>query len=328
MRRLLYTFSFGLLAMATLVLPAAAQEKRSGKLGEYDEIVIKRKGAAKDVKVTVEIRDGEVLIDGKKIDEYKDGNITVQRRVITPRNGNMSNGGIQFFDDNEEDSDLRITPGAAVLGVITEKKSPEGATVSSVAEGSAAEKAGLKEGDVITRVNDRKITEPQDLFETIGNLKPGDKVTVTYLRDKKEQKTDATLGKRASISPRSFGLDPDGDEVNPFRFRMPQSPGGRPFGEFFGDRAPSLGLTVQDTEDGKGARVTGVKEGSAAEKAGFKKDDLITEIAGEPVKNARDVAQTYREHLEDGTITAKGNRNGSAQTYTIKVPKNLRTENL
>ncbi|MGN7719357.1 PDZ domain-containing protein [Chitinophaga sp. 22620] len=326
MRKLLYTFSFGLLAMATLVLPAAAQEKRSGKLGEYDEIVIKRKGAAKDAKVTVEIKDGEVLIDGKKIDEYKDGNITVQRRVITPRNGNMNNGGIQFFDD--EDSDLRITPGAAVLGVITEKKSPEGATVSSVAEGSAAEKAGLKEGDVITRVNDKKIAEPQDLFEIIGTLKPGDKVTVTYLRDKKEQKTDATLGKRASISPRSFGLDPDGDEVNPFRFRMPQSPGGRPFGEFFGDRAPSLGLTVQDTEDGKGAKVTGVKEGSAAEKAGFKTDDLITEIAGEAVKNARDVAEAYRGHKDEATITAKGTRNGSAQTYTIKVPKNLRTENL
>lgn len=326
MRKLLYTFSFGLLAMATLVLPAAAQEKRSGKLGEYDEIVIKRKGGAKDAKVTVEIKDGEVLIDGKKIDEYKDGNITVQRRVITPRNGNMNNGGIQFFDD--EDSDLRITPGAAVLGVITEKKSPEGATVSSVAEGSAAEKAGLKEGDVITRVNDKKIAEPQDLFEIIGTLKPGDKVTVTYLRDKKEQKTDATLGKRASISPRSFGLDPDGDEVNPFRFRMPQSPGGRPFGEFFGDRAPSLGLTVQDTEDGKGAKVTGVKEGSAAEKAGFKTDDLITEIAGEAVKNARDVAEAYRGHKDEATITAKGTRNGSAQTYTIKVPKNLRTENL
>lgn len=326
MRKLLYTFSFGLLAMATLVLPAAAQEKRSGKLGEYDEIVIKRKGAAKDAKVTVEIKDGEVLIDGKKIDEYKDGNITVQRRVITPRNGNMNNGGIQFFDD--EDSDLRITPGAAVLGVITEKKSPEGATVSSVAEGSAAEKAGLKEGDVITRVNDKKIAEPQDLFEIIGTLKPGDKVTVTYLRDKKEQKTDATLGKRASISPRSFGLDPDGDEVNPFRFRMPQSPGGRPFGEFFGDRAPSLGLTVQDTEDGKGAKVTGVKEGSAAEKAGFKTDDLITEIAGEAVKNARDVAEAYRGHKDEATITAKGTRNGLAQTYTIKVPKNLRTENL
>ncbi len=322
---MLYTFSFGLIAMATLVLPAAAQEKRSGKLGEYDEIVIKRKGAAKDAKVTVEIKDGEVLIDGKKIDEYKDGSITVQRRVITPRNGNMSNGGIQFFDD--EDSDLRITPGAAVLGVITEKKSPEGATVSSVAEGSAAEKAGLKEGDVITRVNDHKITEPQDLFETIGALKPGDKVTITYLRDKKEHKADATLGKRTSISPRSFGLDPEGDEVNPFRFRMPEAPRRMQPGQFF-TPPPSIGLTVQDTEDGKGAKVTGVKEGSAAEKAGFKADDLITEIAGEPVKNARDVAEAYREHRDEATITVKGTRNGSAQTYTIKVPKNLRTENL
>ncbi|RPD40162.1 PDZ domain-containing protein [Chitinophaga barathri] len=327
MRKILYTFSFGLIAMATLVLPASAQEKRSGKLGEYDEIVIKRKGGSKDAKVTVEIKDGEVLIDGKKIDDYKDGSITVQRRVITPRNGNMAgNGGIQFFED--EDSDLRITPGTAVLGVITEKKVAEGATVASVAEGSAADKAGLKEGDVITKVNDHKITEPQDLFETIGALKPGDKVTVTYLRNKKEQKADATLGKRTSVSPRSFGLSPEGDDMNPFRFRMPQAPDSRPLDRFFPERAPSLGLTVQDTEDGKGAKVTGVKEGSAAEKAGFKTDDLITEIAGEPVKSARDVAEAYRGHKDEASITAKGTRNGTAQTYTIKVPKNLRTENL
>ena len=69
MRKILYTFSFGLLAIATLALPASAQEKRSGKLGEYDEIIIKRKGGDKDAKVTVEIKDGEVLVDGKKIED-------------------------------------------------------------------------------------------------------------------------------------------------------------------------------------------------------------------------------------------------------------------
>ncbi|MBO9152639.1 PDZ domain-containing protein [Chitinophaga sp. GCM10012297] len=328
MRKILYAFSFGLIAIATTVLPAQAQEKRSGKLGEYDEIVIKRKGGAKDAKVTVEIKDGEVLIDGKKMDEYKNGDIIVQRRRIVPRNGNnFGNGGVQFFND-DEDSDLRITPGSAVLGVITEKKEAAGATVQSVAEGSAADKAGLKEGDVITKVNDKKISEPQDLFETIGALKPGDKITVTYLRDKKEQKTDATLGKRASVTPRSFGLSPEGGDMSPFRFRMPQAPNNRPFDRYFPERAPSLGLSVQDTEEGNGATVTDVKEGSAAEKAGFKKGDLITELAGEPVKNARDMAEAYRGNNGKTTITAKGSRNGAAQNYTIKVPKNLHTENL
>lgn len=328
MRKILYAFSFGLVAIATTVLPASAQEKRSGKLGEYDEIVIKRKSGAKDAKVTVEIKDGEVWIDGKKMDEYKDGNIIVQRRRITPRNGNnFGSGGMQFF--NDEDSDIRITPGSAVLGVITEKKEAAGATVQSVAEGSAADKAGLKEGDVITKVNDDKISEPQDLFETIGALKPGDKVTVTYLRDKKEQKTNATLGKRASVTPRSFGIDPNGGGMAPFRYGPPQPPrSDRIFDRLFPERAPALGLAVQDTEAGNGAKVTDVKEGSAAEKAGFKKGDLITELAGEPVKNARDMAEAYRRHNGKSTITAKGARNGAAQTYTIEVPKNLRTENL
>ncbi|MGN6509045.1 MAG: PDZ domain-containing protein [Chitinophaga sp.] len=329
MRKILYTFSFGLLAIATLALPASAQEKRSGKLGEYDEIIIKRKGGDKDAKVTVEIKDGEVLVDGKKIEDYRNGNITVQRRRVTPRNGNeFGNGGMRFFED--EDNDIRLTPPPAVLGVITEKKEAAGATIQTVAEGSAAEKAGLLAGDVITKVNDTKISEPQDLFETIGELKPGDKVTITYLRDKKEQKTDATLGKRSSMAPRSFGIAPGDDDRNTFRFRMPQAPRSRPlpFDRFFNERGPALGLTVQDTEEGNGAKVTGVKEGSAAEKAGFKNGDLITEIAGEKEKDAGDLADAYRENRDKGTIAAKGTRNGASQTYTIKVPKNLRTENL
>ncbi len=188
MKRMLYTFSLGLATVAALTLPAAAQEKRSGKLGEYDEIVIKRKGALRDAKVTVEIKDGEVLVDGKKIDEFKDGNIIVQRRIIVPRDGNMpQRGGIQLLD--EQESDVNIAAPAAVLGVMTKKEAATGATVVEVAPGTPAEKAGLKEGDIITKVNDKKINEPQDLFETIGSMKPGDKVTVTYLRDKKESKT-------------------------------------------------------------------------------------------------------------------------------------------
>lgn len=325
MRKLLYVLSIGVIA-TTLVLPATAQEKRSSKLGAYDEIVIKRKNSDKDAKVTVEIKNGEIWVDGKKLDEYKDGNIIVQRRAVIPRNGNM--GGMQFFDEGEE-REVPVRGNKAVLGVITEKQEAAGATVTEVAEGSAAEKAGLKKGDVITALNDEKVSEPQELFEAIGEMEPGDKVTVTYKRSGKENKASATLGEREDNAPRMFSLPP-GRPDNQFRFRMPPSPGRPPFGfapEFRGG-GTRLGLSVQDTEDGKGAKVLHVINGSAAEKAGFKENDLVTEIAGKPVKNAKDVADTYRENKEQGNITAKVLRNGNAQTLTIKVPENLNTENL
>ncbi|MRG49034.1 PDZ domain-containing protein [Chitinophaga sp. SYP-B3965] len=323
MRRLLFVFSFGAIVMA---LPAFSQERPSSKLGEYDEIIIKRKGGDKDAKVTIEIKGGEVFADGKKLDEFQDKDIIVRRRVIVPRNGNLP---------PLEEQELSLRPNPAVLGVITRKEDAKGATISEVAEGSAAEKAGLKIGDVITGINDKKILEPQELYEAIGGLKAGDKITVTYLRDGKENKATATLDKRPDAG-RSLRLAPEGDQ---FRFRMPEgrspfgnTPDGReyPFAEFFRERGGArLGLSVQDTEEANGAAVLEVADGSAADNAGFKEKDVITELAGKPVKNAKDVVDLYKENKEGkSSITAKVKRNGTVQTLTIKVPKKLNKENL
>ncbi|AWO01747.1 hypothetical protein DLD77_08570 [Chitinophaga alhagiae] len=322
MRKLLYILSMSALA-TSLVLPAAAQEKRSGKLGEYDEIVIKRKNGDKNAKVTIEIRDGEVLADGQQLNAYKGDGIIIQRRRIVPRNGNM--GAMPFFNDDDDHS-FAITGNKAVLGVITEKKEAAGATVVEVGEGTAAEKAGLKKGDVITAVNDKKVSEPQDLHETIGEMEPGDKVTVTYKRNGKESKATATLGKRTDNVPRIFNFPPARPD-NQFRFRGDMPPFGS-FGPAFGNRGNRLGLSVQDTEEGNGAKVLGVTKGSAAEEAGFAENDVVTEIAGKAVKNAAEVAAAYRDHQQESSITAKVRRNGKTETLTIKVPKRLNTENL
>ena len=72
----------------------------------------------------------------------------------------------------------------AMLGVTTQKDE-KGVLVQSITKESAAEKAGLKENDIITKIDDTKISEPDDLSAAIKEHKPGDKVKVTYLRDKK-----------------------------------------------------------------------------------------------------------------------------------------------
>jgi putative serine protease PepD len=66
----------------------------------------------------------------------------------------------------------------AVLGV-RPAPAPDGVTVSEVTPGSPAEKAGLKAGDVITKVNDRPVTEPVELVAAIRSHAPGEAVTLT-----------------------------------------------------------------------------------------------------------------------------------------------------
>jgi putative serine protease PepD len=76
----------------------------------------------------------------------------------------------------------------------------QGAQVKQVENGGAASKAGLKSGDVITKVNDDLIDGSESLVATIRGHRPDEKVTITYLRDGKTQTTEATLGSDAKTT--------------------------------------------------------------------------------------------------------------------------------
>ncbi|HWV69201.1 PDZ domain-containing protein [Chitinophaga sp.] len=319
----------------------SAQTKDSSKnqLGEFDEIVIKHK-SDKDGKVTVEIKNGDVLINGQRLDQYKDSDLSVFRRKITPRDGNaisfdsnsLQGGSFNLFNDNGDDDDEGIempVMNKAILGVITEKVTASGVTVKSVAKGTPADKAGIKTGDIITSVDDKKINEPAELFEEIGKHKPADKITVTYIRNTKTNKVTVTLDERKGID-NSWSMHPPlsaQPKNGPRSFSFPMPHGGQGFGDnWFNrmDNGDKLGIQVQDTEKEEGAQVIAVSPSSLASEAGFQKDDIVVELAGTPVKNAAELSRAYREHRSQGaTIDAKVKRNGANKTLTVKVPKKL-----
>jgi Do/DeqQ family serine protease len=68
-----------------------------------------------------------------------------------------------------------------------------GVYVSGIATGGAAEAAGLKKGDIITKINGTLISGGSDLQGLIARYKPGEKIAITYKRDGSEHVTDATL---------------------------------------------------------------------------------------------------------------------------------------
>ena len=59
----------------------------------------------------------------------------------------------------------------------------QGAQIQDVTDGSIADSAGLEKGDVITKIDDTAITSADSLVATVRSYRPGDEVTVTYLRD-------------------------------------------------------------------------------------------------------------------------------------------------
>ena len=301
--------------------------KKDKKLKEYSEIIIKRKDPGKDAKVTIEIKDDEVIVDGKPIDEYVDDELSIQQRdanhfkLVNPRSPFRFEDG----DWSDGEPDLMNEGGdRAFLGVSTEGSS-EGARIINVSENSAAAKAGLKKGDIITKVNDKEVFDPEQLTQEIRSLKPDDKVTITYKRDGKENKATATLGKRKNdliargprgamppVPPMVFNFD-DGDFGDVFQYH---------------NARPRLGLKVQDTEEGKGVKVLEVDEGSAAEKAGIKENDIITSFEGKEITSASELARASREAKDKSSMKVQLNRNGKPQKIEVKVPKKLRTANL
>lgn len=341
MTRLLQILTLaGFSSLITGAVSAQIAKTPRDQMGEFDEIVIKHKND-KDSKVTVEIKNGDILLDGKKIDEYRDPNLSVFRRKIIPRDGNSLSFDSDNLPDNFDlfngDDDDAIAPptNKAMLGVITEKKGATGVTVKTVAKGTAADKAGIKVGDVITAIDQEKVNEPAELFEIISKHQPADKITVSYIRNSKSSKVTVTLDERKdpginSWNDRSpFGQPKNGPRM--FTFPAPPSRGGQDFGNGWYNRREEgvkLGLQVQDTENNEGAQVIDIATASVAEKAGFQKDDIVTDLAGTPVKSAADLSKAYRENRSKGTITETVKRNGQTQSISVKIPKQLNKADL
>ncbi|MBK9659491.1 MAG: PDZ domain-containing protein [Chitinophagaceae bacterium] len=187
-------FAVAVALMVPVSLLAQKDEKgEKGDKGDKDvqQIIITKKNG-KDDKVVVEINGDKITVNGKSLEDYKDqnGDISVRLNKLKDleflaripgagTNWNFNNGdGFKIFTDNANH---------AMLGVTTER-TDGGVKINAVTKESAAEKIGLKEGDVITKVGDVKMEDPDDLSAEIKKHKPGDKVTVTYLRDKKSIK--------------------------------------------------------------------------------------------------------------------------------------------
>ena len=101
------------------------------------------------------------------------------------------------------------------------------------------------------------------------------------------------------------------------------------FGQTFSfNGRPRLGIRAQDTEDGKGVKVLSVDEGSAADKAGIKQGDIITEFEGKSINSADELASAARSTKDQSAMKLKLQRDGRSQTVEVKIPKRLKTTNL
>ncbi|HEY6873621.1 MAG TPA: DegQ family serine endoprotease [Geobacteraceae bacterium] len=174
-----------------------------------------------------------------------------------------------------------------------------GALVSDIMSGSPAEKAGFKQGDVITRFAGKEIRDPRQLQMIVADIPVGRKVEVELFRDGKPLKLTVTLASSESAS----ALKP--------KSTAPQS------GWF--------GLTVEELP--RNMRVSGLAgvivaevdpEGAAAE-AGIQQGDLIVSVNQKRIANLADYARAMKEADRKGSVALLVKRGDNSIYFALKI---------
>ena len=298
---------------------------------ETREIIIRKNGKI-EKKMNIEIDGDKVTVNGKPLSDYNDDDITVIERdlqegpnvLFAPREGGRN---FNYFRNDMNDDGP-----STFLGVITEK-SDKGVKVKEVMKETGAEKAGLQNDDVITKVDDKSISNPDDLVDAIKAHKPGDEVKVYYERNGKKNDMKVKLGERKQrVRTFSFNDNDNDDLGGGYNFKMPPMPkmqyGPKTFFRYFRNDNVKLGVKVEDVPDNGGTKILSVEEGSAAEKAGLKKDDIITELDGDKVENVDEVRSHLMGAGDKESFNLKAKRNNTEMNFEVKIPKPVNSADL
>jgi S1-C subfamily serine protease len=218
-----------------------------------------------------------------------------------------------------------------------------------VVEGSPAEKAGLKENDVIVSLNGRRVDSVRELQRLLSETPAERNVSIEVMRNGSHQTFSATLSKRSNsfnmvmpeLNGNFFGQGEDAKKRMEELFKR-QKDGVKVFPPDFGNftfvtpggfqtfRGSRLGVMAESLTDqlaeyfgvkgGRGVLITEVSPNSAAAKAGLKAGDVIISVNDEKISDVTGLV-TAMNNKSEGPVRITIVRNQSEQTVTVTLEK-------
>jgi serine protease Do len=184
-------------------------------------------------------------------------------------------------------------------------KDVKGVIVPDVSPNSAAAKAGLKAGDIVTAFDGQPTEKAADFQRRVGMKKPGSEVELTVLRDGKKHTLTAKLEERPSEKQIAAGVK--------------------------GQTAEKLGLIVQNLTDNlakqfgfvgqKGVLVTDIEPDSPAANAGIQPGSLIQQVNRKPVETVEEFRDAVDESGKDGKVMLLVRYENSSIFVVLTIPK-------
>ncbi len=184
------------------------------------------------------------------------------------------------------------------------KQDTKGVLVPEVTKDSAAEKAGLKPGDIIIEFNGKPVETAKELQGRVSSLKPDTDVELVIMRDGKQKTLTAKLSERPAKGQVAKG----GSET-----------------------LEKLGLVVQNLTDDlaerygyeglSGVIVTQVESGSIADLAGISTGALIMEVNRKPVENTKAFKQAIEDAAKEDSVLLRVRQGQATIFLVLKLPK-------
>jgi S1-C subfamily serine protease len=199
--------------------------------------------------------------------------------------------------DQDEKKEMGVTNGVLVVNV--EKESP-------------AEKAGLKENDIIMYLNDKKIRNPENLKRIVREIEPKSKGVLKIYRQGKQEVIDVTIGEN---KPKVFVWH-QGDGFQPFGMMENRAFLGVKLQSLNADLAPYFGRN-----ENSGALILEVIEDTPAQKAGLKSGDIIVSFDESPINTPDDVISVLKDFKPGDQAVCKVICRGIEKSVNVELDK-------
>jgi serine protease Do len=199
----------------------------------------------------------------------------------------------------------RVTSDIAQTLGMSETK---GVIVNSVRSGSAAERAGIRQGDVITAINDTPVSDTNAFRNRVASNPPGTQVTLTVLRDRREQKIQATLGE---FTPETAAAEQQGDNN---RTGLGEGKLGLSVEPLTPDIASELNLP----RGTQGVVVDSVDPTGPAAVAGIERGDVIQQVNRQVVRSADDLRNALSKTGSGPALLLVTDRRGETGFVAIR----------
>lgn len=181
-------------------------------------------------------------------------------------------------------------------------KKVTGALVAAPQDGSPAEKAGIKAGDLITEVNGKEVKDARDLAKKVADLAPGSEATFTLNRNGDTQTMTVKIGELPDKPVQHASLNSDSSKTG----------------------MTDLGIRVAPAsevspDESKGLAIVGVEPGGKAADAGLAEGDIILKVGDEFVNGVQDLRRALTDAGKAGHKNALAlvKRNGDQRFIAL-----------